>query len=820
MKLRCLVGLLTVVGCTEFPAMPRDAGADDGATDTPLDLGPQDVVADVQSATDVLDGGPPDTGEDVPPVDAPSDVTESDSPADVLPVDASMAMDSTIDVPSVDALAIDAPADVPPVDAALADASTDGASDAPVADAAGGDVPTDAGPTCGPAPMTICGSVCVNVTTDTANCGTCGHACPVSNGTGSCAAGMCGVAACNVGYTLCDGACVDVTRDGTNCGVCGRLCATPVNGAPTCAAGVCGITCNAGFTACINTCIDTASSTLNCGACARDCPAPARANAIAVCRSGTCGDECGTGYYDVGGTCVEIPAPRIIAPLTSQVVTSFRPTLQWLLSPGNDGAHVEISTSRSFATIEREFDVTGSLSRLATPLAPGVHFWRARGRAGTRIGTRRSSAVWQFTVGSADLATDTAYGHALTDLNGDGISDIAVGGNNAGEVYVYYGRRDAGIPTTPDRVLTAPEGRASLFGSVAIVGDVNGDRIADLLVGAVDADGGRGRAYLYLGRAGSGVPAAPDLSLDAPPGASGYGYAVAAAGDVNGDGFADAAIVGVTSETVHVYYGTPTPPGLPSMPSQTIVRHGTGFQTRSVASAGDVNGDGFSDLIRAGFLPGNQGDAQIYLGGMGGVSASPVVTLPDQSSGSTRFGTSVAGLGDMDRDGYADVAIGSPDHGGVGIVFFYRGAPAAPSMVPSFYRLPPFSEAGDFGFQVTGLGDINRDGFADIAVGDPDAASSAGRVAIYMGAASGLSTSTPTVLSAGGASYFGVGVGGAGDLNGDGRLDLLVGASQTASNVGAAYVFHGDAAGVSSTIGTTLMGTVAGAGFGRWVTHY
>ena len=124
------------------------------------------------------------------------------------------------------------------------------------------------------------------------------------------------------------------------------------------------------------------------------------------------------------------------------------------------------------------------------------------------------------------------------------------------------------------------------------------------------------------------------------------------------------------------------------------------------------------------------------------------------------------------------------------------------------------------GAQVSALGDINLDGFADVAIGDPDAVSSTGRVALYAGAATVLTTSPTLVLSASGSSSFGVGVGGSGDLNGDGRLDLLIGASQTSGDTGTSYVFYGDSSGISASAGTTLTGTVAGAGFGRWVTRY
>src|SRR5262249_7644779 len=149
-------------------------------------------------------------------------------------------------------------------------------------------------------------------------------------------------------------------------------------------------------------------------------------------------------------------------------------------------------------------------------------------------------------------------------------------------------------------VLVDPQGEndADFFGtSAAWVGDVNGDGFDDLLVGAFryPAIGSVGRAYLFFG--GPAMDAVPDLIIDPPPGGSGwFGVSVASAGDFNGDGYPDF-IIGAQQAgyegRAFIYYGGPS---LDAVPDVTLIGETTGALTgfgASVASAGDVNGDGY-----------------------------------------------------------------------------------------------------------------------------------------------------------------------------------------------------------------------------------
>jgi hypothetical protein len=414
------------------------------------------------------------------------------------------------------------------------------------------------------------------------------------------------------------------------------------------------------------------------------------------------------------------------------------------------------------------------------------------------------------------------------DVNGDGYADVIVcamyhdgPGNNAGEAYVYHGSA-SGLSATPDWNATG-EAAYDYFGySVASAGDVNGDGYADVVVGAHGNDGGAGQVYVYHGSA-SGLSTTPDWNATGE--ASDYfGWSVASAGDVNGDGYADVVVGAINNAgEAYVYHGSAS--GLSATPDWSdqgeAASDNFGF---SVASAGDVNGDGYADVVVSAMYNddagSNAGEAYVYHGSASGLSTTP--DWSDQGEAvSDEFGVSVASAGDVNGDGYADVIVGTRlnDDAGTsaGQAYVYS---FAVTLVPAFETWSDQGEAASnyFGHSVASAGDVNGDGYSDVIVGanqNDDAGSAAGEAYVYHGSASGLST-TPDWSDQGEAAgdYFGWSVASAGDVNGDGYADVIVGAYRNASFTGKAYVYHGSSSGLSTTPDWSDQGEAAGDYFG------
>ena len=457
-----------------------------------------------------------------------------------------------------------------------------------------------------------------------------------------------------------------------------------------------------------------------------------------------------TGVLRDTGPLVEEPF-RPIAPQSGAYVRSLRPTFRWSELRGATSYRVEFSATRAFAAVESSATSASTTLTPAADLPRGLRWWRVVGLDGATA--LRTTVAWPVTAG-----------RAKHDLNGDGRADVVIGapgrdtgvGTPTGEVYVHFG--SAMPAASPDLTLTA-SAQGERFGTtISTSGDVNGDGYADLLVGAGYLRTGAagettetGRAAIYLG--GATVSMSPSVRLSAPVVGGGFGQSLSIVGDVNGDGFADWVIGAPAYDRLTgrawLYLGGATPDGTPDL-ELTFAMPADGFGG-SIAGAGDLNGDGFADIAVGApqTVGATTGEVRVFYGG-----ATPdAVVDVNLVGGATNdiFGTTVAGAGDFNRDGYADLAVGAPSISGRGQVVVFAGASGALNQRLLDVRGAMVGTVGEkLGSSLDGAGDFNGDGFDDVVVGaTSNAANGAdtGRAYVFAGGASPATTAAVTFSS-------------------------------------------------------------------------
>jgi hypothetical protein len=385
------------------------------------------------------------------------------------------------------------------------------------------------------------------------------------------------------------------------------------------------------------------------------------------------------------------------------------------------------------------------------------------------------------------------------------------GQSDEGAIFVYHGSR-SGLSRNPAWHVEGNQRYAHLGASMGTAGDVNADGYDDIVVGASHYDAGQedeGIVYVYHGSR-SGLGRSPAWTAEGNRVNGAYGGSVATAGDVNGDGYADVVVSAAGHGTgqawegrAYLYHGSPS--GLSQVPAWTaegnLPRANFGA---SVGTAGDVNGDGYDDLIvgATGYGAGQLGEGRtfVYHGSPSGLSRVPAWTAESNQEW-VYFGWMAGTAGDVNGDGYDDVIVGAPyyvtRHADEGRAYVYHGSPSGLRQSPAWTAEGNRRRAW-FGMSGGTAGDVNRDGYDDVIVGAPFHTTDQdreGRAYVYHGSPSGL-RQTPAWVGEGNVNtaFFGDASGTAGDVNGDGYDDVIVGApgyDAKPDHDGRAYVFYG-----------------------------
>ena len=360
-------------------------------------------------------------------------------------------------------------------------------------------------------------------------------------------------------------------------------------------------------------------------------------------------------------------------------------------------------------------------------------------------------------------------------LNGDAYNDVIIGSYGGNwETFILFGNDP--VDSVPDIIL--PTSSLTLFSNgVSGVGDVNLDGFDDVIIGQ---EWLTHPYYIYFG--GNPMDSTPDVTLV--PSADTIGIfwgdqPVSGAGDVNNDGYSDVIIGNARYNAyqgrVWIYYG-----GDPMNNVEDVVLVGENIDDYfgwCVRSAGDVNDDGFDDVIVGAYSYGFFiGRAYIYYGG-DPMDNSPDVILTGEGV-ANYFAFSVSSAGDVNYDGYDDVIVGAYNAGGGwGRAYIYHGGDPMDNTPDVILDAP--ANSGMFGYTVSCLGNADGDNYDDVVVAAPmnPAPDPTEKVFVYLGG-DPMATTPAEVIRGEGTdnNHFGYSLSGTGDLDNNGYDDLIIGA--------------------------------------------
>ncbi len=486
----------------------------------------------------------------------------------------------------------------------------------------------------------------------------------------------------------------------------------------------------------------------------------------------------------------------------------------------------QISAQLGFSLASGDFnrdgysDVLVGSPAIDTTVADGGQVQLYFGGALTTDNTRDGFAF--AGQGSGQMGHSVATG----DVNGDGFADLITGqfgyddGNvNTGRVSIFFGG-PGGFNATADETIPG-QVADQRFGSSVAVGDLNKDGYADLLIGASEHSNGEaleGVAYVFYSNAGV-FGTAPNFTFERNIAGAKLGSSVAIAGDIDGDGDLDIVLGAPLAENTAADEGAMyvhlNRNGFGNTPDASLFGgQGAAFFGGSVASAGDVNGDGLADFMAgaigfdAAFT--NAGLLRVYYGSANLDVAADFIK--DGGNQAMRFGSSVASAGDINGDGFGDIIVGAAEFTnseiGEGAAFIYTGSATGLVAAP-LARLEPNQASAGFGSSVAGVGDVNGDGFGDMTVGAPifdvTAGNNEGAAFLYLGATAFNIVADARFDNTLATSRAGFSVAG-GDINADGYADIVVGApsddNMASIDEGSVSVYFGNTIGRDNALQT------------------
>lgn len=474
--------------------------------------------------------------------------------------------------------------------------------------------------------------------------------------------------------------------------------------------------------------------------------------------------------------------PRLAYPWSGMVVGSAPVTFRWVVP--NDGTRWlwQLCRDAGCTSLVMQQESATTNVRLAPtfPQRPSRYWWRVTSPTAIGDPMRTSASFPVYTASNNGQCIEPA----ALDINDDGLTDFVGAAHNAteggiagaGNARLFIGARGAPNSNALRAFAGPPEVNAH-FGTAIGSTDIDGDGISDLAITAPGYRSNAGSVSVYLGNrtgmAFRGFNISPGFAMGVQ-----FGLSIQGAGDVDGDGYGDMIVGG--AENAWVAFGRASGQfDFVAIPKPASMGATSGFGA-SVAGGCDFDNDGFGDVIVSApstmTMMGIRGAVHVFRGGAARTFTAPNSTLAS-ATGSDEFGWAVS-CGDLNSDGFADVVVSAPRAGGTGGILYYSGRMAGGFALVN--QLQGGNAGDNFGYSLAANRDINRDGRCDVVVGAHTGSfnmmSRSGYVGIVGLNGMGMLTGVVRFADAMVADQFGRSVAMVGDSDGDGIGDLIVGA--------------------------------------------